>query len=218
MRIQEIKESSHKIGQLYPILLDHYGRIIDGKHRSKVDPQWRSVKLDHIKTEKELFIARIACNTIRRNASKTEKKEILTKLAEIYIKEGIAVGKIAYSLSEETGMSYRWVAKYLPAKFKNNIRSIAAMKNKFVAQRATNCIALEDPPEDTFKICAYKNTKFVNFVLNKQLYNKIERKAEKLETTVSKLVYSAILKILKEKVPKKTTDTHNLLAKEHEIN
>jgi hypothetical protein len=209
MDIQELKDSSKKIGQLYPILLDNYGRIIDGEHRSKVDPEWRSIKLDYIKTEKDLFIAKIACNTIRRKPSKAEKSEILTKLAEIYLKEGIAVGKIAYSLSEETGMSYRWIAKYLPAKYKNHIRSLAGMKNNFVAQRATNGIESNDPPENIIKICAYKNTNFVNCVLNKRLYNKIERKAEKLETTVTNLLYEAILKILKEKAPKKTKNTDN---------
>ncbi len=204
MYIKELKKSSERIGQLYPILLDHYGRIIDGEHRSKVASQWRSVKLDHIKTEKELLIARIACNTIRRNASSTEKTDLLNKLGEIYIREGIAVGKIAYRLSETTGMSYRWVAKYLPAKFKDNIRSISSKKKNFVARHASNSINLTEPPKDTIDLCTYKNTNFVKFTLNKQLYNKIERKAEKLETTVINLLYNAILKILKEKAPKES--------------
>jgi hypothetical protein len=177
VHIKELKKSSERIGQLYPILLDHYGRIIDGEHRSKVDSQWRS---------------------------STEKMELLNQLGEIYIREGIAVGKIAYRLSETTGMSYRWVAKYLPAKFKDNIRSISSKKKNFVARHASNSINLTEPPKDTIDLCTYKNTNFVKFTLNKQLYNKIERKAEKLETTVINLLYTAILKILKEKAPKES--------------
>jgi len=31
--IAELKSSSERIGQLYPILVDHHGNIIDGEHR-----------------------------------------------------------------------------------------------------------------------------------------------------------------------------------------
>jgi len=35
-------------------------------------------------------------------------------VGEIYLKDGVEPGKIAYKIAEKTGMSHRWVVKYLP--------------------------------------------------------------------------------------------------------
>jgi hypothetical protein len=43
---------------------------------------------------------------------------MLGRLGEIYLKQGVEHGKIAYKIAEKTGMSYPWVMKYLPEKFK----------------------------------------------------------------------------------------------------
>jgi len=197
MDIKELKNSSDRIGQLYPILIDHFGQIIDGEHRSKANPNWRRVKLDHIKTEKDLFIARIACNTIRRNATSREKTEMLEKLGQICINEGTPIGKVAYELMYQTGMSYRWVAKYLPKRFKDNKRvHNRARKKTFVAGHATNSFVLEDDPKDALRLCTYRNTNFVNVVIKKSLFNELEKKAKKLEMPVTNLLFNAIMQIL----------------------
>jgi len=36
---------SEKIGQLYPVLVDAEGNVIDGFHRLEADPKWRTEKL-----------------------------------------------------------------------------------------------------------------------------------------------------------------------------
>jgi ParB-like chromosome segregation protein Spo0J len=46
--IPELKSSSKRIGQSYPVLLDYYGNIIDGEHRYSVDEGWRTIRLEHI--------------------------------------------------------------------------------------------------------------------------------------------------------------------------
>jgi len=197
MDIKELKNSSDRVGQLYPILIDHFGQIIDGEHRSKANPNWRRVKLDHIKTEKDLFIARIACNTIRRNATSREKTELLEKLGQICINEGTPIGKVVYELMYQTGMSYRWVAKYLPKRFKDNKRAHQrARKKRFVACHATNSFVLDDLPKDALRLCTYRNTNFVNFVMKKSLFNELEKKAKKLEMPVTNLLFNAIMQIL----------------------
>jgi len=197
MDIKELKNSSDRVGQLYPILIDHFGQIIDGEHRSKANPNWRRVKLDHIKTEKDLFIARIACNTIRRNATSREKTELLEKLGQICINEGTPIGKVVYELMYQTGMSYRWVAKYLPKRFKDNKRVHQRVRKKrFVARHATNSFVPEDFPKDALRLCTYRNTNFVNFVIKKSLFNELEKKAKKLEMPVTNLLFNAIMQIL----------------------
>ena len=154
--IEELKNSSDRIGQLYPILVDHNGNIIDGEHRSIANPNWRRIKLDNIKTEKDLIVARIACNTIRRNSTEREKTELLVKLGQMCVNDGTPIGKVAYELMYQTGMSYRWIAKYLPKRFKD-IKRVhnKKRKKKFVAHYATKSFVLEDPPKNTLKVCAY---------------------------------------------------------------
>jgi len=191
---QELKSSSERIGQLYPILIDYHGNIIDGEHRFSVDEKWMRVKLQHIKTEKDRLVARIVSNNVRRHVSGKEKRELLGKLGEIHFREGIEPGKIAYEIAYETGMSYQWVMKYLPHNFKDPLQSDRA-------NPALRCRAkigeLLDPPKDLLNIRIYTNTDFVNVMVKKPFYVKLEKKAEELGTTPDKLIYNAILMILK---------------------
>jgi len=191
---QELKSSSERVGQLYPILVDYYGNIIDGEHRFGVDEKWRRVRLEHIKTERDRIVARIVSNTVRRSVSSKEKEELLGRLGEIHFREGIEPGKIAYEISEETGMSYQWVMKYLPYRYKDYLQSDRA---KPALRHRARISELLDPPKDALNIRTYANTDFVNIIVKKNLYEKLEEKAKELETTLDKLIYNAILLILK---------------------
>ena len=189
----ELKSSSKRIGQLYPILVDYRGNIIDGEHRFGVDEKWRTVRLEHIKTEKDRLVARIVSNTVRRSVSSKEKTELLSRLGEIHLNEGVEPGRIAYKIADETGMSYRWVAKYLPGRFKDSVKSEAR-----VARYATNEDKLTDPPkEKILTVQKYGNTDFVNIFLEKAVYTKLERVAEKLGTTPDVIISNALLLALK---------------------
>jgi hypothetical protein len=194
MTSQELKSSAEKVGQLYPILVDYYGNIIDGKHRFSVDEKWKSIRLEHVKTEKDRLVARIISNTLRRSVSSNEKTELLGRLGEINLSEGIETGKIAYEIADQTGMSYQWVMKYLPDRFKDPLQSERA---KPALRRGAETSKLLDPPGEVLSIRAYANTEFVNIMMKKPLYKKLEEKARKLETTPDKLIYNAIVLILK---------------------
>jgi len=76
------------------------------------------MKLEHVETEEDRLVARLISNLCRRDVSAGEKSEVLGKLGEIYLSEGVELGKIAYKIAEVTGMSYRWVMKYMPDKLK----------------------------------------------------------------------------------------------------
>jgi hypothetical protein len=140
----------------------------------------------------------LICNNLRRNASHTEKTDLLSRLGDIYLREGIAVGKIAYELAYNTGMSYRWVAKYLPDRFKDSLHASAPKKRKknTISCLTKKTLTLRKPPNNTLKITSYSNTSFVNFVMKKSLFNILENKAEELETNVECLIYSAIRLLL----------------------
>ena len=194
MMSQELKSSSEKIGQLYPILVDCYGNIIDGEHRFGIDENWRRVRLEHVKTEKDRLIARIVSNNVRRSVSSEEKKELLGRLGEICFSQGIEPGKIAYEIAEETGMSYQWVMKYLPYKYKDCLQSDRA---KPALQHGATMNKLLNPPKNVLDIRTYANTDFVSVIMKRPLYEKLEEKAKELETTLDKLIYNAILLILR---------------------
>ena len=129
---------AHKrAGRLYPVLLDRHGNVIDGMHRLVADEKWPKITLENVETEEHRLIARLVSNICRRHVPAKEKKEMLERLGEIYQKEGVKPGEIAHKIAEETGMSYTWVMKYLPEKFKDDVKSESA--------RATRRVAEEDP-------------------------------------------------------------------------
>jgi hypothetical protein len=181
MTSQELKSSSKRVGQLYPILVDYHGNIIDGEHRFEVDEKWRRLRLEHIRTEKDLLIARIVSNTVRRSVPHKEKTELLGRLGQIYLSAGVEPGRIAHKIADETGMSYTWVIKYLPDRFKDSAQS--ERRTGSVTQRVT--IILDEllrPPkaEGALKIINYTNTDFVSLILEKGFYKKFERKSLEL--------------------------------------
>lgn len=191
---QELKSSSQRIGQLYPILVDFYGNIIDGEHRISVDDKWKKVRLETVKTDKDRLVARIVSNNLRRSVSSEEKKDLLSELGEILLSEGIKQGRIGYKIAEETGMSYPWVIKYLPERFKDRLQSERA---KPAIRRKAEISKLLDLEKKVLSIRTYTNTNFVIIMVKKSFYEKLEENAKKLETTPDKLIYNAMLRILK---------------------
>jgi len=209
--ISELRASSKRVGRLYPILLDRHGNIIDGLHRFEADEEWPKIVLENIGTVKERLIARLISNVCRRHVSVEEKSEILGRLGEAYFSEGVEPGKIACEIAEETGMSYRWVMKYLPDKLKarpglggpskalNLDKSKEKTQKSKVTHYATlkNELSLSDPQQKILTIKNYTNTKFVNIVLEKRFYTKVEKIAEKLGTKPDIIINNTLLLTLK---------------------
>ncbi|MBW2561647.1 MAG: hypothetical protein JRE40_12445 [Deltaproteobacteria bacterium] len=189
---QELKSSAERIGQLYPILVDYFGNVIDGEHRFGVDEKWRRVRLEHIRTEKDRLIARIVSNTVRRSVPSKEKTELLERLGEIYSSEGVKPGRIAYKIADETGMSYTWVMKYLPDRFKDSLQSERAGA---ATQRVTRILdELLRPPKrkGALKIKDYTNTDFVVLMLEEHFYEEFERDSLELGVPTELSVLKAL--------------------------
>jgi len=208
--IFDLRRSSERVGRLYPVLLDKYGNVIDGQHRLTTDENWPKIKLGHIKTEEERLIARLISNVCRRAVPAREKREMLKKLGEIYFSEGVKPGKIAYKIAEETGMSYRWVMKYLPNNLKERpglggpSKALKFDKCKEKTQKSkVACLAtdeielLADPQEKILAVKNYANTDFVNVILQKQFYIRLEGVAEKLGTAPDVIIGNALRLALK---------------------
>jgi hypothetical protein len=201
--ITGLKASSKRVGRLYPILLDKHGNIIDGRHRFAADEDWPKMRLEHVETEEDRLVARLISNVCRRDVSAGEKSEMLGKLGEIYLSEGLKPGRIAYKIAEETGMSYRWVMNYLPDKLKERPglggsskalkfdKSIEKIQKSTVARHATveDELLFSDPQEKILTIKDYANTKFVNM--------KVEKIAEELGTKPDIIISNMLLLTMK---------------------
>ena len=198
-----LKVSGERAGRLYPVLLDKHGNVIDGMHRLTADKKWPKITVENIETEEQRLIARIISNVCRRHIPTKEKTEMLGRLGEIYLNEGVEPGKIAYKIVEKTGMSYTWVMKYLPEKFKDSTQ--AERRSGSVTRRVTGedperrmiSFKLEEPPQGVVVVKAYGNTNFVNIMLERRFYKRLEEIAERLKTTPDKLIYNAICLIIK---------------------
>lgn len=119
-------KKSEKIGQLYPVLVDAKGNVIDGFHRLEADPNWRRERIKEVDTEEKLLVARCVSNWHRRQVSREEKEEWINGLAQIYKSQGLKVygetrgspNQILGRIVETTGLSERVIGNYLSDKFK----------------------------------------------------------------------------------------------------
>jgi len=86
---RDLERSEKTVGQLYPVLRDARGRVIDGYHRLDVNPEWKSVTLYNVKSEEDRLIVSAHVNLGRREISRDEKVRIVNDLAEIYYQQGL---------------------------------------------------------------------------------------------------------------------------------
>ena len=133
----DLKCSLDAVGYLYPTIVDKHNRIIDGQHRLKVDPNWPCFRLSHIETMTDYLMGRIIANMHRRQPAAEEKTEWLSELAE-------ETGWSAEKIAERLGMSYDWVVKYLPSKYKDPIK---AEKGRIGGKKSTGPSALHHQAE-----------------------------------------------------------------------
>jgi hypothetical protein len=55
--VAEIRQSEAQVGQLYPVLVDQHGRILDGGHRKAANPNWREHRITVESEEMALAIS-----------------------------------------------------------------------------------------------------------------------------------------------------------------
>lgn len=124
----DLKASTKRIGQLYPVLKAADGEVIDGVHRMESDPHWKALVLENINTPEDKTIARLVANFHRRTVATEEKAAWINQLAEIYRNNGLKVegarekaqgrNEIVRKICEVTGISHRTVMDYLEPCFK----------------------------------------------------------------------------------------------------
>ena len=114
----DLAESKRRVRELYPVLVDAHGNIVDGFHRLEADPGWERRTLEHIRTPAQLWLARVVANTHRRAVSREERVEQVTSLAEALVDEGVPRAKVVSAIAELTTFSERYIRGLLPDEYK----------------------------------------------------------------------------------------------------
>jgi len=117
---------------------------------------------------------------------------MLDKLGEIMLEEGVEPGEISKKIAEETGMSYRWVTKYLSERYKDKSQSEKASS---AARRAAGFLDnILKPPKhkEALKINKYGNVEFVMIALKRSFYDEFERYSSELGISSELSVMKAI--------------------------
>lgn len=103
-----LKRSAEAVGQIYPVLVDRRGRIIDGFHRKRVDPNWKEERLD---VEDPLDVLRIRVHAqYRRRVPESEKREWVRECRRILQSRGKRGTQ--REIAEALGMRRQWVSEY----------------------------------------------------------------------------------------------------------
>jgi len=140
-----IAYSAKKIGELYSVLVDPEGNVVDGLHRLAVNKEWRKEVLPWVRSRKDFLVARIHANLHRRTVPKEERQRDFTELANILINEGAAKGKLAEEISELTGFSEGWVRDLLPRSLKIK-EKVEAAKASHEPARLNRAQGVTSPP------------------------------------------------------------------------
>ncbi len=109
--------SCEGLGELYPVLRDAHGNIIDGRHRKDEKPDWHEAVCSQIDTPIKLAFAKLAVHGCRRDIPPEETKETITFLA----KEGITASQIR----KGSGIGLTTIYKYMPQSAKNQVKIYA---------------------------------------------------------------------------------------------
>ena len=114
-----LAESRKNIAELYPVLVDFHGNIIDGNSRLEAFPGWRRKVIEDIKSESQLWLARIVANGHRRVVSRGERAEQLEALARSLMKnEGVLKANLVKVLASLTTFSPSYISHLLPEDLK----------------------------------------------------------------------------------------------------
>jgi len=128
--VSHIRASREKVGELYPVLVDEEGKIIDGYHRLEAYPDWVRKTVEPASPYEEALIWFAAHK--RRKVTTKEAKVKFIAMAEELLKEGVPKGEIATRLAEVTGYTVQRVSSLLPAKYKLKVKRVAGRKGAVV--------------------------------------------------------------------------------------
>jgi len=123
--VQWLRRSREQVGELEPVLMTPDGEVIDGKHRLKAYPGWKTeiVHIDEVKRILERFH-----RNIHRRPDKKETKKTVVQLALALQKFGTPKELIIDKIKEMLPFTEEYIRQLLPATFKREYKKKPAEK------------------------------------------------------------------------------------------
>lgn len=122
-----LRNSTKKVGELYPVIVAKNGDVVDGFHRRNAKANWRTEVREDLDTPEKVVMARLIANKFRRQVTADEVGGWVNDLAEIAVTiYGLKPGEISRWIADETGYSRDQVTNYLDDKYKR--RDLATAK------------------------------------------------------------------------------------------
>jgi len=112
-----LKRSMQKVGQLYPVLVNQDGKILDGNHRSAelANPEKKTVETKN--RYEELMVRGNA--HYRRRVPQEETRQLVIEMANEAVKLGTPKNEVAKKLFEDLPYSEGYILELLPSEFKD---------------------------------------------------------------------------------------------------
>ena len=110
LTLEELKSSESYVGQIFPVLKDQHGNILDGFHRKRINPDWKEEEVVVVDPMQSLVI-RVHANSLRRDVPWSEKHKWIMEARKLLNPQDPmqpSQGEVAKAL----GMSQQWVSKH----------------------------------------------------------------------------------------------------------
>lgn len=169
MTKEDLKSSEKNIGQIYPVIKDQFGNILDGFHRKDIDPNWREITVDVIDPLHALRI-RVHSNVVRRDVEWEEKHNWVMEARRL-LNPKDPMQPSQKEVAKALVMSQQWVSDHetLPSlgngEFKSrpfNIWNFSACDKRFGKQDFKGRIPGQIIQNILFYILENKNGKIVD--------------------------------------------------------
>lgn len=159
--IQTLKKGREVLGELYPILVDENGRIIDGNHRTVAGFKETKV-LPWVKTPKDRIMARLWANHRRKVTESETSRAILELAVSLEREEKVAPEAVAARVVELSPFGKTLVYRYLPERFKQpakveagkqtpHAKSAPLVEQKLQQPETPEAEPIQEPPRKTTK-------------------------------------------------------------------
>jgi hypothetical protein len=132
--VEWLRKSREQVGELEPVYATPDGDIIDGKHRLKAYPGWKTVTVQIEDIRK--IVERIHRN-VHRKLSKAEIKQAVLQLAVAYERQGVPKEQLVDKLKEVLPFSESYIRELLPAKYKKERKPKEKLAVKMLAEKPT---------------------------------------------------------------------------------
>jgi len=108
--LEELKKSENKIGQIFPVIKDQHGNILDGFHRKRINPDWKET-IVNVTDELQALQIRVHSNLLRRKVDEKEKQEWVKEARRI-LRNKNGIEPTQKEIADSVIMSQQWVSLY----------------------------------------------------------------------------------------------------------